>query len=452
MRKSTVLALVVFLLALAAEPLSYARADLPKAWLRADGSQANPLDRKERAQARFEAAHANVRELEQAKLEAARGEVEARLKEFLAGRGTLDILLGTSQDWLEAQRAVLREPANQLAALERHWMLAKQIDHVNQVRYLAGRIPIQDYLQSRHDRLEAQIQVTHARAQQGKSAAGVIALPGFGPRVNWLGSKVVAKAKYESARVEVRELERAKLAAARGEVEARFKEFLEGRGTLDILLAASQRWLDAERAVHPERADQVAALEKHWLLARRAEEVNRARHDAGRIPTKDYLQTKHVRLQTEIALQQAQIPGERPFTSTRGAIGGFSGLAPIDSKEVAQAKSKAATADLRELAQAKLQAILWAHESREKEFLAGRGTIDILLEVARQVRDSELAVAGTEADRRAALERYWVRTKRVEEVNKPRYEAGRISIEAYLQSRYYRLDAEIQLIKAQLGK
>ena len=122
---------------------------------------------------------------------------------------------------------------------------------------------------------------------------------------------------------------------------------------------------------------------------------------------------------------------------------------PVDAKEVAKAKLKASSASPRDLAQTKLEAARWAYLARERNLLAGMGTLDILLEDACRVLDSELALADRAADRRAALEKYWLCTARTEEVYRLRHEAGRVAIQDYLQSRYFRLDAEIRLAEVQ---
>ena len=51
-----------------------------------------------------------------------------------------------------------------------------------------------------------------------------------------------------------------------------------------------------------------------------------------------------------------------------------------------------------------------------------------------------------------ALERHWQRIRQVEVVNKTRYEAGRIPIQDYAESQYYRLEAELWLVEARVRK
>src|SRR5262249_52986451 len=122
-------------------------------------------------------------------------------------------------------------------------------------------------------------------------------------------------------------------------------------------------------------------------------------------------------------------------------------------KAVAKAKIQALQADLRRLAYDKLAAIREAWGSRFGEFMAGRGSLSSVLEDLRGWLDSERRWLDSEAalgnvKPTAALERHWVLTYLIDTVNKARYEAGRIPIQDYLQSRYARLEAEIWLIEA----
>jgi RNA polymerase sigma factor (sigma-70 family) len=95
--------------------------------------------------------------------EAALTEYRARLEEFFAGRGTLDILFGASFRLLEAERALSDKKADQAAALENHWKRMKVLEDVNQARFDAGRVPIGDISQSKFYRIQAEIWLERAR-------------------------------------------------------------------------------------------------------------------------------------------------------------------------------------------------------------------------------------------------------------------------------------------------
>lgn len=117
----------------------------------------------------------------------------------------------------------------------------------------------------------------------------------------------------------------------------------------------------------------------------------------------------------------------------------------FDRKEMAKAKALVMTKDRTVLLKERLKAAQDECDARFKEFLAGRGTLDILLDASQRRLKAELPLADTNTARVAAYERYWEITWQMETVNKARYDAGRIAVTDYAQSRFHRLDAEILL-------
>ncbi|HLN27246.1 MAG TPA: hypothetical protein VK395_05840 [Gemmataceae bacterium] len=102
------------------------------------------------------------------------------------------------------------------------------------------------------------------------------------------------------------ELVKGQLEAAKTELDARWQEFLAGRGTLDIMLGSSQRLLQAEFDLSTKRSDRIAALEAHWQRLREVETINQSRYDAGRIPIQDLAQSRSGRCRAEILLERAK--------------------------------------------------------------------------------------------------------------------------------------------------
>jgi hypothetical protein len=113
-------------------------------------------------------------------------------------------------------------------------------------------------------------------------------------------------------------------------------------------------------------------------------------------------------------------------------------------KQRAELKAK-----LKELAQTKRDTAAQEFDARMKLFLAGRGTLDFLLQSARRLLDSELALADNQADRCTQYRAHWERMKEIEQTMQERFDAGRVPIEDVLSPRYWRLDAEIWLTEAQ---
>jgi hypothetical protein len=81
-------------------------------------------------------------------------------------------------------------------------------------------------------------------------------------------------------------------------------------------------------------------------------------------------------------------------------------------------------------------------------FMTGRGTLFILLDSSRRLFDAERELSDQKTHQIAAAEKHLRLLKEVEKANKERFEAGRVSVQDYAQSKYYRLEAEIWLERA----
>jgi hypothetical protein len=121
-------------------------------------------DLRQIARAKWDALRADPQDLARQRLAAARGAFWQRWEEFLAGRGTLYILFDESRRWLDSELAVATKPAERAAAWERQWTRLWPIEHVNEARFAAGRVPIADMMKSRCLRLDAEIHWAEARA------------------------------------------------------------------------------------------------------------------------------------------------------------------------------------------------------------------------------------------------------------------------------------------------
>jgi outer membrane protein TolC len=109
--------------------------------------------------------------------------------------------------------------------------------------------------------------------------------------------------------------------------------------------------------------------------------------------------------------------------------------------------------DAREDRSAKMQKLLKDRESaaqtefraQNEQFIAGRGTLDILLATSGRLLRAELELATTRQKRVAAREAEVERIGKILEINTARYNAGRASIADLAQTRYFHLDAQIEL-------
>lgn len=104
--------------------------------------------------------------LRKERYQAACTESGARLEGFQAGtaQGTIDILLEcTTKRLLAADIALSERPADHLAAYGRALVVLKFTEWVNETRFRAGRIPIQDLLQTRFERLSVEIKILETK-------------------------------------------------------------------------------------------------------------------------------------------------------------------------------------------------------------------------------------------------------------------------------------------------
>ena len=100
--------------------------------------------------------------------------------------------------------------------------------------------------------------------------------------VQWM-----AREKFAAMRSDLNRLLKERQKSLEIEFEARFFEFLSGRGTLDIYLEAVDDLADAERAAGLPEAE---VLQNQWQRDLSIKMVNDARYEAGRIPIQDKLQ------------------------------------------------------------------------------------------------------------------------------------------------------------------
>ncbi len=89
-----------------------------------------------------------------------------------------------------------------------------------------------------------------------------------------------------------------------------------------------------------------------------------------------------------------------------------------------------------------------ASEQRYQQYLAGRGTLDMLLKSFEWLFEAERDLSDRKADHVVALKNYLQNLKLAEEIVTAQYRAGRASLADYEQARYLRLRAEIWLERA----
>lgn len=201
----------------------------------------NPFERAP-AQARTDRPRMPLRQLLLTRADVARRVYEARGKEFIAGRGTLKFFLAAGHHLQDARLAVSTSDVERLGYLQEFWQLAWHIDKLNSERYERGRISFKDYMETRFERLAAEVPLAAAWAGRPDPPTRVssrlvrslfLDAPEFEGQ-GLLRMRDVARAAAAAVRADPRQVRLAMRHAAWYEFGPRYKEFIAGRGTLEI--------------------------------------------------------------------------------------------------------------------------------------------------------------------------------------------------------------------------
>jgi outer membrane protein TolC len=87
--------------------------------------------------------------------------------------------------------------------------------------------------------------------------------------------------------------------------------------------------------------------------------------------------------------------------------------------------------------------------ARTQEYEAGRGPLNILLQASRKLLKAELELATTPAERFDAHAGHFNAMRKIEKFTKEGYDAGRVKAADYYETRAARLEAEIELRRAE---
>jgi hypothetical protein len=118
--------------------------------------------------------------------------------------------------------------------------------------------------------------------------------------------------------------------------------------------------------------------------------------------------------------------------------------AVLDNKPLEPAKGDD---EERKLLKERYNAALRELQSRFLIFEAGKGTLETLSDAAKRVLDSELELCVKPAERIGVREKYLELARVAEKVQQARRDAGNASIADLEQARYFRIDAELKLLR-----
>jgi hypothetical protein len=432
----------------------------------AAASAAGPFESKAIAKAKLHRVGADVGELMVARRGAARQCCDARIVEFLEGRGTLRFLQDSIRDLVRAELALCKTDGERLAAWEETWRISWLNEDINHGRSDRGRIPYKEYMETKSDRLDAAMVLIPAWKKTGRAGTPVpFRTPSCAyfapadPSGELLLAKDLARASFDAHGAVAKELAQAKLEAQRIVFHSRESEFLAGRGTLPFVIETCQYLLQAALTVSDTEAEGFSDVEGFWITAQENENINHDRYQTGRITLADCVFAQRSRLDATMSLIRAKSklsPGNayvpRPalwdyWDRFLDKHDWFASQEKHFHKRMASAMAKALRGDPQELSRARRDASRVVFDARRNEFLTGRGTLDFLIDSALRLLEDELALTDQPEKRAAAMEQCWERLMQIEVVNKQRYETGRIPLQDFEESRFHRLDVEIRLAR-----
>jgi hypothetical protein len=264
------------------------------------------------AKAQWEISGSHSEGLDRAKLAVARELFYARAKQFIVGKKEVipDFALAASRRLLEAELALSRTPADRVAAYERNWVRAKQLEVVARGKYESNVFDITQYAPAKFDRLEAELDWSRARAGQakltGKTNRPLNDLLLVDPLDHYKG---LARSHFQATHADPGKLARARLAVALQGLGANFKQFQWGKkeATAEFLLWWTQRWLETKLALPLKRASRLAALEEFWLQAFEGFRIAKAKFDAGVFDITQYAGARYALLEAELRLAVARL-------------------------------------------------------------------------------------------------------------------------------------------------
>jgi len=412
----------------------------------------SPLDSKPRAKAEWQVKQADIQELMNGRARAAWLAFQGHLKDFVtSGRGTFPLLEAVAK-LRAAELALADNERERLAILERAWRGLRLMDDTMHERYDQGRVNYKDWLDCRHARLTQEIELCQA---QRTTPATPVPLPLSRSRGSdieptaLLFSKQLARDKFEAVRADPKELARARLYPAEYSAQMRLGNLMCGRASLGFTLQAWWRLLQTRLAVMDKEIDRRAAIEQYWQVTAEIDDIYQAMYAAGRIDVYGRMLARERRLEAEHLLRSQLKDVEKQATRVPLKYERWCEGADADAKALARAKFEAWHSEPRALPRSRLEAALVVY--RECAFPSHPESVAFdftLAAAARRLLEAELAVAENDATRLAARRRYWDCRRWMADINKARYDAGRIDMPYYAETVRDLRKAEIELLQA----
>jgi hypothetical protein len=420
----------------------------------------HPLNAKAMAKRLREAQRSEPGELARASHDTAKAAYEYRQQRIRGGSDMPDVVLDLLPKILAAELALADGRAGRLAALERAWVRFRQLERLTRDRVDAGvgKVTPADYYAVRSDRLLVELRLVRELGGKGKPLSGAVldGLAGLADEDS-LSSKAAPRGVLAVTHSEPQVLAREARSAAINELQVRIPRIMGGTDTPDLSLLAAIRHVQAVRAGGANSADLQATLEAYWQQVWEIEVLTQERVEAGvkNFTPADYYDARDHRLEAEVWMMEAR---GQP-NQLRPLQGGLQSplwelVDPLMTREYARAKFDAVRSDLRQLNLQRQQTLHAGLAVREQRIRAGTDTPDVTQETAHRLAAVELTLASNRAERLAALQRHWVRTRTIEDLTRQRVEDGvkNFTPADWLQACYERLQAELRLVEARAAK
>jgi hypothetical protein len=250
------------------------------------------------ARALFQVAQADPQTLALAKCVAARQAWNAELDSIEAGQKSPDWqTISYLRRCIESQRALQTDRAKASVVTDHCWQFPRIAEEVGERKFRAGARPmdIRGLLQLKYERLQVEKELQ--RAQGGET----ISTPG--------DAKEIARAKFEAAQAGPGKIAQAQHEMARQGLAAELEVIGAGQKAPDwYTVRWVRRLMESQRAIHASRAEDLAAMDDCWLLAKELEKICERlyRRRARAMDITQFAPFKVLRLEVEMEWKRAQ--------------------------------------------------------------------------------------------------------------------------------------------------
>jgi hypothetical protein len=271
---------------------------------------------------------------------------------------------------------------------------------------------------------------------------------------NPVNRKALAKYKHQASQLSQIELANAKRQFARDGYDARFRRYMSGKETFDLVFGALAPIIQTELSREGDKAARIRLLKAQLRQAESVEDIWRRKFAAVAASRQDVLEATCERIEAQLALLKAMGKTSEPGQLHDGSLfdqieHNWEAHDYFDGRDIARHEFKALQGDPKLLEATRSRAARLLCEMR-MERLGGLQLVDVAINCALRLLKAEQAISNDGPSRYAALERHWARLKWIEEQMEMRYERGVARTQDLLAAQYHRLQAQLWLAQAKI--